>query len=333
MRGKKTVVLCLILVVVGCVLAAIGYAGGGNTTVYIGWDGIEIIPREKKVLLLEEPISFAELYIDATTPDITIAEGDAFRLEAVYEDGNEAIYTLENGRLTVTEALQSGNDRISFGMFNITRHFIHITLPRGTTYEEIHVENRTGSTHVHDVKTKNLHIEGSTGDIQAKNIQADTAQLTTNTGSVALTNGAAQSTTLENRVGSIHVKNWVSDTLEMQARTGSIHGDDIRVSEAKIESNTGDISLTKWSSGNATVKNSTGSIALDGALSGICTLETNVGDIRLTLDREREAYRTDFSTKTGSIYIHPDKEPSAPVADTTLTARSNTGSIIARFAE
>lgn len=335
MRKGKLAVVYVVILVIGLALGLAGFAMGGNSSVYINrQEGLVVAPTEHKILEVDEPLEFDNLVVDVSTADVTIKGGDAFSLKAYYEDGNEAVYSLKDGTLTLSEK-NDMEDTLYIGLTILRGNRIEIVLPKDAAYELISVRNRTGNTRLHSLLTDEIKIDGSTGDTYFEDIETKSLSAEASTGRMQLTNVKANACAVKTRVGDIQLKGFTSDTLSAETNTGSIYADGARAKTAGLTGHVGDITLVNWTSEGLTAVNRTGSVTARGTLTGVNQLETNVGDIFIETSLYKPQYVVELRTNVGDISERGDDQ-TAPAGvtgqdESTLTATSRTGSVTVEY--
>lgn len=317
--------ILIALLVVGLVMAGVGFAMGGNNSIYFDNGRVQVQKRETKTLSVTEQLSFKQLDVRCSATDVKVIAGDKFGIEAVYEDGQQPEYELDGDVLKVYDS-NSKDDRHTFSLFNLSikGNTMTIILPRQMLLEKAYVKGDVGDVELNGIRASGLIVGSDTGRVQLNNVEGETLEISTDVGDLLVNNTKAER------------------TLQIKSGTGSINGHVLQAQSIELIIDVGDTKLSGIESRELTARGGTGRVELSGELRGDISVQTGVGDIVLRTSLPRDQYIVDAHASVGDVRIdqrngrnesteYEDDQASDgknPLsAENRMTLRSGTGSI------
>lgn len=309
--------MIITLLIAGLVLAGIGFAAGGKTTLYLDRNAVHVLRDEVKKLLVTDQLSFDQLEVQVSTADVRVIPGDTFRIEAEYNDGLEPNYTLDGNVLKVYDSgTKQRSLRVNILSFSSPDNHVTITLPKGMKLQRASVSSDIGAITLQGIEAARLETRCSTGMIRANDIVCD--EWVGNSG-----------------IGDTRLENIdAAKRLEITSGTGAIEIKKLNSADVVCKSDIGEVKLTELATGAMDVHSDTGEIIVQGALSGVSKFTTNIGEIDVSTSFPKNTYLIDANSNIGSV----DITPKDTVSDTgnirhQIIARSGTGSVELKFGQ
>ncbi len=320
MKARKTMIIGIILVVLGCLLFV-----GCSSVNGFDWSKLSTEKFEQKTYTTEKDfqnICIEEEYgvdiklLPATDGvcKIEYPESKNVTCEISIEDDTLKIKESDNRRwyqmidfgfssptMTIYLPLREGQT------LNIDANTSDIDIPEGLSFENLKIDLSTGDITVSANVTGNLEIKASTGDIAVSNSAPASVSLTTNTGDIT--------------ANAIHT----TGDLYVKSSTGKQTLNDITCASANLRANTGYVKMANLiASGHLQVETTTGNITFDRCDAATMKITANTGDVTGTFRTPKIVYA---NSSTGKIEIPHSKEGGM------CEIKTSTGNIIISFAE
>ncbi len=215
--------LMMMLLVAGVLMAGLGYAMGGDNDVYWEHGRAKVAKREVKRLLVTEPLRFTALELRASVADVRVTEGDAFRIEAEYQDGQEPKYELDGDVLRVYDTgAQSRALRFSMGVHIFSGNRVTVTLPRGTQLADADLHVDVGALSVEGLRAERVTAGSNTGTLRIRDVTAQTLEAKTGVGEASLAGLATGGLTVRSGTGEVSVQGALRGVTDVSTGVGSV---------------------------------------------------------------------------------------------------------------
>lgn len=236
---------------VGAACITIGLIKGGRLGFRVDLKNHKIITADSKdVIRFNQKVDkFDKIKLDLSVIDVTIEEGDDFRVAYMLEKDLKPEIEVKDGTLYVSgKKSDTFNINFSVGFENLGDdvNTMKITVPKGTKIEKGEFHTSTGDIIMSDVDIYGLNITGSVGDISLKNETINDLFIRVSTGEVELDNIKTVSLDIETSTGDVRLENLDVDSGNVRTSTGEINGSFARKLEdysLDVSSSIGDISV------------------------------------------------------------------------------------------
>ena len=279
MKARKTMIIGIILVVLGCLLFV-----GCSSANGFDWSKLSTEKFEQKTYTTEQDfqsICIEEEYgvdikiLPATdgvcrveypesknvTCEISV-EGDTLKIK---ESDNRRWYQLiDFGFSTPTMTIYL--PRREWQTLNIDANTGDIDIPEGLSFENLKIDLSTGDVRVFANVTGSLEIEASTGNVTVGNCAPASVSLVTDTGDIT--------------ASAIHA----TGDFCVKSSTGKQTLRDVTCASANLRANTGDVKMANLiASGHLQAETSTGDITFDRCNAATMKITADTGNVTGTL--------------------------------------------------
>jgi len=359
---KKATIIGLIVLVIGVVMAGVGFAYGGMYPYgpHFG-DGANGVRPGSAAVRSNDKMEIVDKTWENTNEikslrvDLRLmiraeirAEGDSFSVKGqnlLSVGGLKA--EVVGGTLMVEPSQDSTtwwNSFWDFVNFRIPLRsddcYVVVTVPENLKLDRMDADISVGSLSITGIDAKELSANADTGSSTLRNIRADRFTLRSSTGDCKLTDIHVSEADIQIDTGSTTMQNLQADRFTLRSSIGSCKLTDVRVSEADIQTDTGEFMANGFASSKAlTFKKSLGSATFtDAVLEGTSRFDTDTGSLTLSLNMPRETVGYEISSNAGSVRIdgadvRGDVTNIPPGATSRLTVNSSVGSVRIDFAE
>lgn len=227
-------------------------------------------------IVLNDADKITSLQIRPSLGDLTIKQGEQYKIEVSPKLSNYAIYEVKDGVLRYFDNLgaNSNINNVTSEDYNIT-----ITVPGGgITYKNLTVESGLGTVNVRDIKATVASITGECGEANISDIQAGSLDFNFGLGGVTIKNcSATGAITYKGGTGGLTL-----DTL--QAKTLSVDND-LGGTDIKNCTISGAVTYKGQTGGCTVVGLKAGSLAINKELGGVSVrLATITNGLNLTIN-------------------------------------------------
>lgn len=300
------------LIVVGLVMASIGYATGGSASVTIDRGGVHPVKSERNELHVDEPLAFTELEVNVSVGDVRVISGEKFSLDAIYNDGMEPGYSLEGNVLKVYDSgAMESSFQFNVGLIRKTNS-VTVVLPADLRLARANVNVDVGDATLESFDVGALEAHASTGKVTLRNLRADELSARSSVGDMIIDNVE------------------VDGQITAKSGTGRVSARNLSCASAEMTSDVGNVELTGIKSAALVVKTGTGDVKASGEMLGETHITAGVGGVDVKLDAPRDQYKVDASTGIGGVRVVPES-PNPTDASNLLRLRGGTGSIRVEF--
>lgn len=275
---KKTVLIALLLVVVGAVLLAVGFAANGF---HIPSTYGDFHPESVTV---EE--SFTEVCINNGSYRVRVVPSEDGSCRADFDASDKMTFevSVADGVLTVRQKdLRKWYERI--GWSNFGKRYLTLSLPEAT-YGKLTVESGSGSMEMATPYTfGEVGIEIGSGSFSAEGLTAERLNLHISSGSTTISSIS------------------VNGELDARLSSGSIKMNGVRAGSLAVKVSSGKVTAADTvAAGDAKITVSSGGVVLDGFDAATIDVHVSSGGVKGTL---LTAKNFDAHASSGSVTVPP----------------------------
>lgn len=296
------------LLAIGLVLALVGWAMGGQTSMEVDVGGYQATvgmtgfhagvnaSRKNATTVTDDKLAaFDKLDVDVSLGDVNVVSSDHFGIDMYYYGKNYELHYENNGGTLKVWSTSIPNIGINFGMnYDAT---VTVYLPKGTLL-------------------KDATVKTAMGDIDMQDFAADMLDVRANMGGVTVENADVTDGTLKLDMGDLSINGVTADNLDLTLSMGDLEAYNVTTEK------------------ELTVVNHMGKIAVDGTLRGKTDVNDSMGDISITTTLPESDYGYNLKTSMGSVEIdgndHDDKANRSGGTHT-ITADNSMGDIEVYF--
>lgn len=259
---KTFLIICGIVFGLGIILSVAGIALGGITQMEkieekVPWINFgESGSIETKEWDVKDASS---VDVDMSCGDVTILQGDTFRVETTFDKEEVPQVSSENGKLIIVGGNEKNHPSIDLDVFEAAgneRRAVKIYIPKGKKFDKVNISSQLGDIALNGVTIKNLTINNSDGNASLNKI--------------------------------------IADKVDIESEWGDIEGNNLQSKGLAINSSCGDIELTGTFRGKTKITNELGDIDIETTISKAqYSIDTNT-DLDLgncTIDNQSQSGR------------------------------------------
>lgn len=257
---KNWIAVAVILLFVGGIVAAIGFAMSGFSFERLNGD------KSPRTFRSWEVENFTSVEVDAALADVVVLGGDSAQgmVKGVEE---HCTVQVDNGVLRIS---QNYPNRKWYQLFNFGFYEdenIQLVLPKGFS-GAVKVENSSGEIDVEALgKIEALDCKSALGDINVSGVQADTIQLKSNSGAIDAEQIQSKSLVLKADLGDCSVTDAIFDTIETKIQSGDSYFGTVTTKSLDAYSALGRIEFENLRADNIKAKAQSGDIS--GTIDGV----------------------------------------------------------------
>ncbi|GAA0076602.1 hypothetical protein UT300005_09800 [Clostridium sp. CTA-5] len=309
---KKLLIFSACIIVVGLILALVGFSMGGKFTISKQDSGFKILDNTNMIEKNEELSQFNSIEVDSKVGKIDIIKSNRYEIEVKYsKDEGDVNYSIEDGKLVVKQdKLQNsmfGNINFCIGS-NFQESYIKIYVPGNVDLTNLNVKANSGDFTMSDINVNEIYINCNYGDVISRNIVTNNLTLELNNGDIDLENIKSNNNAiLKNSYGDIKIRNSEFNILSNNMNNGNLEMGNVKVENNTINNEYGKITSNNLISNGLKVKSNNGDIDLDGEFKGTTSLSSHYGDINFRTNISKDLYNYSASCNYGDINIDGDK--------------------------
>jgi len=171
----------------------------------------------------EEFVDITSLKLDLISANLTITEGDTFRVEASTEDDRIEIKE-KNGILELEEKKKWG--------WNIDYNTIKITIPAKTILKELKIDSGAGKIEMDSINAYKLDLEEGAGVINIENSEFQTTKISGGAGRTEIKNSTLNDLDLDTGAGEVVIKSKITGRSTIECGVGRV---EVRIPNKKEE--------------------------------------------------------------------------------------------------
>lgn len=219
------------LVVIGCVLIAIGLSFGGRL-VHLNWgrkaDGDFEFRLDRSAagsdairttVAGEVPSTTHRLVITAGASRVSVIQGASFSYRLVDFPENQVSVELSGNTVRITE--DSRITRFSFGARGVETR-IEVTIPSGVRLEECRITLGAGTLVIEDIDAAILTLETGAGSVTASRVKAEKTRVETGAGQAVFKDVSFASLTASTGAGQVVLQGDITKDAEISTGAGAI---------------------------------------------------------------------------------------------------------------
>lgn len=277
---KLFTILGVVFILLGGILAGIGYFSGGSFSFAIDVKNREFLVYSKEYFETKT-IEFDEassITLDIDSADIRIKQGKTFSIKYTLHKSALPTITENNDNLVITQKNKSSYFMMNFS-FSTIDEYIEITVPKDyklsnlkinsdhssninisdITCTKIEIDTDFGNITVNDFSTNTADFYTNCGDIKASNFSTDTADFRTEYGNIKASGFSTDSTDFYTNYGDIKIQDITNDyNITYKTELG-----DILINDKTLEDVSGVYNPISQSNKNISVKTEYGNIKLN----------------------------------------------------------------------
>ncbi|MBR0165122.1 MAG: DUF4097 family beta strand repeat protein [Lachnospiraceae bacterium] len=274
-----------------------------DATVVVDVDVNDGTVRQEVPLREEEPVSrqwkevrdlaaFSALDIHAKIADVTVEEGEAFRLYLTENLEPELIQDTD-GTLHVRENTErawfsrGGVGSVFFGFGKAGK--IRITLPASQQLTQCTMNVNLGNVAIEGVAATKWDVRASAGNLRAGRLHTDTFEARCGAGNIKMDDCSTKQLTCTSTAGNIRLRG-------------------VRATQTKLDSGAGNIRLEHGEAGQLESYTSAGNVRVDDVQAENYRLTSSVGNIKVTLPGNRDAYTYHLTSTHGDVRLAGEKQ-------------------------
>ena len=208
----------------------------------------------------------SRLYIDNSYCAVSVETGSTYMVE--YENIPED-YVIEVANGTLKIAMEPVVINVGFVDFNREPAKIRVTVPEGTVFEKVTIDNGSGAVLVDSLSTGILWIDSGSGAVRVQNMLAENTMLDMGSGALSISDSEMGDVVLDTGSGAVHFQEVVARNLAADSGSGSIR--------------------------------------YQGVLSGNCVFDTGSGSVNLELSGREEDYNIRADLGSGGLYVNGER--------------------------
>lgn len=315
-KGTKVILIVgLSLLVLGGILAGIGFAAGGGYATF-QWNGkkMELIDKgteggssSKEEIEDYDLGEIQNITIDVSMADVTFEPSDRLGLRITYYGkANQIVHQVSSDTLTVQDASKNKFRLGTVSLFGNHSSSVTVYLPPEVSFNQVSVHNDCGSTSIGDFSAQTVQADCDLGELSLSNISAQSLTVDNDTGDCKLTGLSVRNLTADVDLGDLNLERISAEKVE----SVNVDSGDINI----IDCNLGIVSEMSCDLGNITASGltvdslsancDTGDIELSGNLIGNISLECDLGNITLNLEGKEEDYGYELGADLGTVQIN-----------------------------
>ncbi|MDR2156674.1 MAG: DUF4097 domain-containing protein [Clostridiales Family XIII bacterium] len=281
---KRVTLISVCAVIVGLVLAAIGFSMGGKQTLALTDEGVKIINTADKSSIDKTFDGFQNIEINSLNIEsLVLKEGKTFAVkgEQVEAYGNMKA-EVRDGTLKITGDRQY----YKLSLFGLsisseeTRGALEITYPAGTKLGTVRITSGTAHVEVRDLTADTVDIASNVGNMRLEKVRSRSLRLLADTGNSVVVDTEANAATFRGDVGNWEIEGFKSKELTMRSRLGNIDiSKSVLEGRSVIEQNTGNVTVALLQNENEMsyeINGGMGNVSVNGTSADGGTLKNTV---------------------------------------------------------
>ncbi|MDR0915974.1 MAG: DUF4097 domain-containing protein [Oscillospiraceae bacterium] len=263
---RRVGIPALALIIVGAVLAGIGYASGAHGVIYWQNGSFRVVdtPATEKSYDLQ---AFTDIDISTASSDIELIPSDHYGIDLRYS-GDEPEWSVKNGVLRINDKSHNFGFTLNLDFTNYG-NFVKVYYPRGTVFGTVKVGGASSDVKLTDVSARELTVKVVSGDVTLQSITAATLSAHTTSGEVTLDGVTADAATLGTVSGGIKTANMALGTLTAKTTSGDIRFSGSLSGAADISAVSGDVRFVCATTGHGyDISTTSGGVRVNGQSQG-----------------------------------------------------------------
>ena len=250
------------------------------------------------------PDAFDSIDIDVSSLDIIIRTGDEFGIYVNCKE-NEPIIKKEGSRLIIRDKRKSKifDFNFNFNIFNKSKEFVEIVIPRGKKLLEVRGETDMGKLSLFAISAGYLELEADMGSVEVVGVSAPEAKIKADMGHVAVRDSEIKRFIVKSSTGAVNVNSLEAEFTDISTETGYISLEDVKSNDLRLKSETGYVKSKNVGAERITAKTDTGLVKLRKVDADYIDAGSDTGSVNLQLVGSRDDYSLDLTNDLGVIVV------------------------------
>lgn len=250
------------------------------------------------------PDAFDSIDIDVSSLDIIIRTGDEFGIYVNCKE-NEPVIKKEGNRLVIRDKRKSKifDFNFNFNIFNKSKEFVEIVIPRGKKLLEVRGETDMGKLSLFAISAGYLELEADMGSVEVVGVSAPEAKIKADMGHVAVRDSEIKRFIVKSSTGAVNVNSLEAEFTDISTETGYISLEDVKSNDLKLKSETGYVKSKNVGAERITAKTDTGLVKLRKVDADYIDAGSDTGSVNLQLVGSRDDYSLDLTNDLGVIVV------------------------------
>ena len=250
------------------------------------------------------PDAFDSIDIDVSSLDIIIRTGDEFGIYVNCKE-NEPVIKKEGSRLIIRDKRKSKifDFNFNFNIFNKSKEFVEIVIPRGKKLLEVRGETDMGKLSLFAISAGYLELEADMGSVEVVGVSAPEAKIKADMGHVAVRDSEIKRFIVKSSTGAVNVNSLEAEFTDISTETGYISLEDVKSNDLRLKSETGYVKSKNGGAERITAKTDTGLVKLRKVDADYIDAGSDTGSVNLQLVGSRDDYSLDLTNDLGVIVV------------------------------
>lgn len=250
------------------------------------------------------PDAFDSIDIDVSSLDIIIRTGDEFGIYVNCKE-NEPVIKKEGNRLVIRDKRKSKifDFNFNFNIFNKSKEFVEIVIPRGKKLLEVRGETDMGKLSLFAISSGTLALEADMGSVEVVGVSTPEAKIKADMGHVAVRDSEIKRFIVESSTGAVNVNSLEAEFTDISTETGYISLEDVKSNDLRLKSETGYVKSKNVGAERVTAKTDTGLVKLKKVDADYIDAGSDTGSVNLQLVGSRDDYSLDLTNDLGVIVV------------------------------
>ena len=250
------------------------------------------------------PDAFDSIDIDVSSLDIIIRTGDEFGIYLNCKE-NEPIIKKEDNKLVIRDKRKSKifDFNFNFNIFNKSKEFVEIVIPRGKNLLEVRGETDMGKLSLFAISSGALTLEADMGSVEVVGVSTPEAKIKADMGHVAVRDSEIKRFIVESSTGAVNVNSLEAEFTDISTETGYISLEDVKSNDLRLKSETGYVKSKNVCAERITAKTDTGLVKLKKVDADYIDAASDTGSVNLQLVGSRDDYSLDLTNDLGVIVV------------------------------
>ena len=250
------------------------------------------------------PDAFDSIDINVSSLDIIIRTGDEFGIYLNCKE-NEPIVKKEDNKLVIRDKRKSKifDFNFNFNIFNKSKEFVEIVIPRGKKLLEVRGETDMGKLSLFAISSGALTLEADMGSVEVVGVSTPEAKIKADMGHVAVRDSEIKRFIVESSTGAVNVNSLEAEFTDISTETGYISLEDVKSNDLRLKSETGYVKSKNVGAERVTAKTDTGLVKLKKVDADYIDAGSDTGSVNLQLVGSRDDYSLDLTNDLGVIVV------------------------------
>lgn len=250
------------------------------------------------------PDAFDSIDIDVSSLDIIIRTGDEFGIYVNCKE-NEPVIKKEDNKLVIRDKRKSKifDFNFNFNIFNKSKEFVEIVIPRGKKLLEVRGETDMGKLSLFAISAGYLELEADMGSVEVVGVSAPEAKIKADMGHVAVRDSEIKRFIVKSSTGAVNVNSLEAEFTDISTETGYISLEDVKSNDLRLKSETGYVKSKNVGAERITAKTDTGLVKLRKVDADYIDAASDTGSVNLQLVGSRDDYSLDLTNDLGVIVV------------------------------